>query len=114
MPTPNEYGVYSKADAETLILPRTSGPRHVMPLAEIALLELDQGWIAAAAFQTFGASCLGRSSPLTAHRLHPSREAALSHEIAQMRRTAEAQESDDFCKILRWLDQLNPTQMRLF
>lgn len=113
---PNSHGVYSDADAtESFILPRNKPGWRGVPIAEIRLLLIEAGWIEATTYNTFTGSCHGGGYGLSAKwGVYPSRQAALDHAIAGLRRKIAKDDGPDCRQIGAWLDSLVPDQADLF
>lgn len=108
---PNENGVYSRDDAETLTLPmggKGKGYRGV-PSAAISLLHVEQGWMVACE-ANIDMFC-GMGEPLSGTGgFMPDRAAALAEGVKTLRRYLEkdrtwpASAVKDAGRILGWLE----------
>lgn len=79
-------------------------------MAEIRLLQLEDGWRASIDAQL---GSRGRSEPLSARlQPHPTRDAALEAAIERLRTWCGAE--DDARPVIAWLDTLIPDQPDLF
>lgn len=110
-PTPNAHGVYDTADRLVLPMPRVNW--RGMPMAEISLIELPDGWRMATAVCLLTGS--GHSSPLTADGTpYATRADALAAACDRIRdRTRGDRNSAQ--AVLLWLDRVaNPAQRSLF
>lgn len=111
----NDCGVYT--DREVIELPST---RKGMPLAEIRLAFTDAGWRATCAFSFTTGSWWGSSSPIMDYDPpFATREAAIAHAAADLRRSMEARCIEESmhrqrAMILAWVDDLLPAQLTLF
>lgn len=111
---PNACGVYEPS--EHLELPNPARHWRGLPLAEIDVLRLDDGWRWATSSSLPNGS--GHATPLTCHR-HPlpSRDAAVKAAVDHLRHRMEGEGSTASRAIIAWINGLAPAsaqQMDLF
>jgi hypothetical protein len=114
----NDCGVYT--DREVIELQLDKKGWRGCPLAEIRLALTEAGWRSASAFSFSTGNWWGCSSPIMdCDPPFASREAAIDHAAADIRRSMEAKCIDDSmraqrAKIIAWLDEMRPAQLTLF
>lgn len=114
----NDCGVYT--DREVIELPLDNKGWRGCPLAEIRLAFTDAGWRSASAFSFSTGNWYGSSSPIMdCDPPFATRDAAIDHAAAVLRRDMEAKCIEDSmhaqrAKIIAWLDEMRPAQLTLF
>ena len=100
MGEPNEHGVYRPT--ESLTLPNPKQGWRGLPLAEIDLLELPDGWRSAIGAQL---STHGRGEPITLRSpVYVTRDQAIEAGIAKLRRWLASVDDSLAATVTRWLD----------
>lgn len=113
-PRPNEHGVYPIEAAERFELARQRKGWQGMPVAEICLLETEEGWLSCAGYNLSGFAGGGYGlSPKWHGGFLPDRAAALADAIEYLKKHSQGDHKDAVA-IREWLEQFNPSQPDLF